>query len=318
MTPSLPDVTIEATEAGGVLQTLADVGTFLAALATVVVVLLTLRTLRALHEQVKVGQDAATAARESADAAEDAVREAAKTRIDDQAPRVVVLIENPEWPPFIDRSRSSAPVGADLSLLDTLGQSSVANSTELYQFDAHKSWFLWFRTRGVLINEGKGTARVSIGRAARFIEGESRLLGQEVLHVPPRIGTDLFPEYILRPGEKALLEWGDGHTLGDWADARDNPDPPNPHGACILRITVFDWLSSGVVDHHYVLLQGRPIWPVPNMQGQWRLLNSPHMEVGLTSYPPNRTYRAYHEEGAHFAPAPWEPVFAEWNELHGP
>jgi hypothetical protein len=211
MTPPLHGVIIEAAEENGVIQTLADLGTFLAALATVVVVVLTLKTLKALHEQVKIGQDAATAARESADAAEDAVREAAKTRIDDQAPRVVVLMETPEWPPFIDRSRSSAPGGGQPTLLDTLGQSEVANSTEPYYFNAQRSWFLWFRTRGVLINEGNGTARVSLGGTARFIEGKSDLLGHEV-PIPPRIGTEPFPEYILHPGDQAFFEWGDGHT----------------------------------------------------------------------------------------------------------
>lgn len=296
---------------------LADLGTFFAAVATIVLVVLTRRTLKALHEQIAVGQDAATAARQSADAAQDAVQEAVKTRIDDHAPRVVVLFEEPQWPPFIDRTRSRMPGGGELSLLQSLGQSEVAGGP--YYFDEQASWLLWFRTRGVLVNEGRGTARVRLDGDARFIAGTSTLLGSESeIPVPPQVGAPINQEYLLRPGDRALFEWGYGHPLSEWADARENPDPPNPHGACFLVVTVFDWLSSGVIDHHYTLLQARPIQPVPGRQGQWQIISETGYDVGLVTFPPQRTYRAYHEEGSYFAPAPWQEMFADWNSRHAP
>jgi hypothetical protein len=92
---------------------------------------------------------------------------------------------------------------------------------------------------------------------------------------------------------------------------------PNPNGACFLTVTATDWLSSGVVDHYYVLLQARPIARVPGMQGQWKLLDSPKGAVGLVVFPPQRTYRAYQQAGA-FAPPPWQDLFAEWNAQHSP
>jgi hypothetical protein len=77
-----------------------------------------------------------------------------------------------------------------------------------------------------------------------------------------------------------------------------------------------DWLSSGVVDHHHVLLQARPIDRVPGTQGQWKLLDSPARDVSLVVFPARRTYRAYHQEGTSFPPAPWQDIVAEWNAQH--
>jgi hypothetical protein len=300
------------------LQVTSDIATALVAIANLVLVFFALRNLQALKDQIRVGQDAATAAKESADAAAETVREATRTRVDDQAPRVVVLMETPTWPPYVDRQRHAMPGGGERTLYETIGQSEVAGS-QPYFFDAHKSWLMWFCTRGVLINEGNGTARVRLDGSARFIAGESEIFGADrPIPVPPKIGSEPFPEYVLRPGDAALFEWGDGHTLGDWADAYVDAHPPNPRGACFLVVTVMDWLSSGVIDHNYVLLQARPIEPVPGMQGQWQLRSSPHGEVGVGIYPPQRTYRAHHEEGTYFAPAPWQDMFAEWNAKHSP
>jgi hypothetical protein len=207
-------------------------------------------------------------------------------------------------------------------LFDSIGQSEVAGAGPYY-FNAQKPWFLWFCTRGVLINEGSGTARFRLDGSARVVAGESDLVGAgRHIPIPPRVGTDVFadafPEYLLRPGDVALFEWGDGHNLGDWPDAHENAMPANPHGACFLVVTVFDYLSSGVIDHHHVLLQATPIEPVPGMQGQWQLPSSPDRRVGVIAFPPNRTYHTHHKEDTYFAPAPWEPVFKEWNNKHSP
>lgn len=166
-------------------------------------------------------------------------------------------------------------------------------------------------------------------RRARHGQGPTRRLGplhrravttvgsDRFIPIPPKLGADLSPEYLLRPDDVALFEWGYGHTLGEWADAQENPRPANPNGACFLTVTVTDWLSSGVVDHYYVLLQARPIARVPGMQGQWKPLDSPKGAVGLVVFPPQRTYRAYQQAGA-FAPPPWQDLFAEWNAQHSP
>jgi len=98
--------------------------------------------------------------------------------------------------------------------------------------------------RGVLINKGHGPARVRLDGSARFIEGQSQLVGSD-RYIPPKLGADLSPEYLLCTDDVALFEWG----YGQWADAQENPRPANPNGACFLTATVTDWLSSGMVDH---------------------------------------------------------------------
>ncbi|MGH7930736.1 MAG: hypothetical protein ACREQV_23440 [Candidatus Binatia bacterium] len=294
------------------LQNLADFGTFLAALATLALVYFALRNLRELGKQVNVGQDAATAARESAKAADDAVRESARMRADEQAPRVLALMEAPQWPPLVDRSRRGMPGGGEPMLLETLDQSEVAGS-EPYIFDEQSSWFMWFRTKGVLLNEGRGTARVRLNGDARFFAGRSELVGDREIPEPPRVGAPNRKEYLLRPGDVALFEWAYGHPLSEWADAHKHPLPPNPMGACFFSITVFDWLSSGTVDHIFVVLEARPIEPIPNRQGQWRLTSAMDDNVGLTVYP---SVRMYQSEGTVPPQPPWLETYAEWNKQH--
>ncbi len=110
------------------------------------------------------------------------------------------------------------PGGGEPTLFDSIGQSEVAGAGPYY-FNAQKPWFLWFCTRGVLINEGSGTARFRLDGSARVVAGESDLVGAgRHIPIPPRVGTDVFadafPEYLLRPGDVALFEWGTGTTSG--------------------------------------------------------------------------------------------------------
>lgn len=305
-------VSLPPNQEASLLQNIADLGTFLAALATLALVYFALRNLRELSKQVKAGKDAAAATQASAKAAADSVRESARMRADEQAPRVLALMEAPEWPPFVDRSRTSMPGGGEPSLLETLGQSAVAGS-EPYIFDEQRSWFLWFRTRGVLLNEGRGTARVRLDGDARFIAGSSELVNDREIKMPPRVGAPNRKEYLLRPGDVALFEWAYGHPLSDWADAYEHSHPPNPKGACFLSIVVFDWLSNGTTDHIFVVLAARPIESIPGRQGQWHLTNSVDDNVGLTVYPSVRTYQAESEVPPQ---PPWLETYAEWEKQH--
>jgi len=86
-------------------------------------------------------------------------------------------------------------------------------------------------TRGVLINEGRSTARVRLDGEARFIEGESPLMPGANILSPPTVGTFGGPDYlalehILRPGEVALFEWASGHQLKAWAETYDQGKTP--------------------------------------------------------------------------------------------
>lgn len=284
------------------LQNLANIGTFAASLATVSLVIFGLVQLILLRRQVILTQDqagaakdAVLAARESVEAAREAVAESARVRVDERAPRIVALMEEPEWPPRVDRARSQMPYANELRLLDhrSVAASSDAGPATPFVFDGQKNWFMWFRMRGVLINEGSGTARVRLDGEAQFIEGTSILLRDRSgeIGVPPMVGTKDRKEYLLRPGDVALFEWGYGHTLGEWADAYEHPDPPNPRCACFLTVTIMDFFEHGVIDHIFVEMGARPIRPVPQALGQWVLREPDEVEIGMTVYPMHRTYR---------------------------
>ena len=304
------------------LQNLSSIGTFVAAIANVGLVVFALVQLFLLQRQVKLARDqtkaaaeTVTAARESVEASHAAVVESARVRIDERAPRVVALMEAPQWPALVDKTRRGMPYANELRLWDhrSVAQSSEASPAEPFVFDRDKDWFMWFRANGVLVNEGSGTARVRLDGEAHFIEGRSSLIrtDRNILS-PPSVGTIDRNEYLLRPGDVALFEWAYGHTLEEWADAYENPNPPNPNGASTLTITIFDYFEHGVVDYIYIETGGRPVIPVPNTRGQWTV---PHeqaeVEQGMTVYPTRRTYRS--EPRVEVA-LPWESTYKEWYE----
>jgi len=314
--PGLPDLQ---------LQDWADLGTVAAAVVSTALVFLALRQLGALRRQIEQGQGAleasqrsADAARQSADAAELTIRESMRARADQEAPRVVVLMEAPEWPPFIDSSRNSMPYANEARLLERLGQATLVGDEPIgdtFVFDEQASWFMWFRTRGVLINEGRGTARVQVDGESRFIKSSSGLYlaGTVELPIPPRVGAVANREYLLRSGEAAVFEWAYGHKLADWADAYTNPTPPNPHGAGFVTITSFDYFEHGVIDFVFAEFSGRPIEPVPGRLGNWRLVQDPEVSMGLTVYPSHRVYRL---EGHNLPDPDWLATYSAWNERH--
>lgn len=309
------------------LQDWADLGTVAAAVVSAALVFLALRQLGALRRQVQQGQGAleasqrsADAARQSADAAELTVRESMRARVDQEAPRVIVLMDAPEWPPFIDHSRSTMPYANEPRLLERLGQASVVGDEpvgDTFIFDEQASWFMWLRTRGVLINEGRGTARVRVDGEARFVKSASDLYraGTVEVRIPPRVGAAANREYLLRPGEAAVFEWAYGHPLEDWADAYTNPTPPNPHGAGFVSITSADYFEHGVIDFVFAEFAGRPIEPVPGRQGHWRLVRDSEVNMGLTVYPSHRVYRT---EGHNLPEPDWLETYSAWNEQHRP
>jgi hypothetical protein len=101
----------------------------------------------------------------STDAATAAVVEASRTRADEQAPRVVALLEAPNWPPNVDRTRSRMPNANETRLLDPMSKHSSSDTPgQEFYFNQDENQLLWLLTRGVLVNDGHGTARVRLWR----------------------------------------------------------------------------------------------------------------------------------------------------------
>jgi hypothetical protein len=191
----------------------------------------------------------------------------------------------------------------ELRLLDSMSKHASSNDpNQEFYFDQDKDQFLWLLTRGLLINEGKGTARVRLDGEAQFIDGTSPFAGDRQIVTPPAVGTPQHREYLLRPGEVALFEWGYGHRLADWADAYENPNRPDLSGRCFLTVTIFDFQENGVIDHIYIELSGRPIEPIPGKTAAWCLTRNPREVLGTSIYPTRRTYRT---EPRTEQPPPW-------------
>ncbi|MFC4046529.1 hypothetical protein ACFO1B_49635 [Dactylosporangium siamense] len=250
--------------------------------------------------QSKAAEKQAGFAQETLKAATAAVREAARARTDERAPLVVALFEAPQWPPLVDATRDGMPYGNQPGLLDhrAAAPAEAASPARLFGRGEDRSRLLWFQTRGVLINEGATTARVRLADEAQFVEA-----------------TAAKRERLLRPGEVAPFEWGAGHTVAEWAVARERPDPPNPLGACFLTITVFDSFEQGIFDHIHVVMSGRPIVGVDGAFDEVRLASrESEADMAVTVFPTRRTYRS---DGARRDPLPWDGTYAAWWRENG-
>ncbi|WP_143661680.1 hypothetical protein [Streptomyces sp. st170] len=277
------------------LEDAADLGTALAAIATLVLVGFGVRQLIALQKQVELGQQATDAAVTAAEAAQRAVLETARTRIDEQVARLVVISEDPQWPPLRNPLISSMPAGDESRLFDSLtlhGSPEVGTDDLIFPQDANQ--LMWFVVRGVVTNEGRSTARIRLDGEGRFIEGTSNLIPGEHVEVPPVVGgwqgnpSYLFTEHLLRPGKSALFEWAAGCTIAEWAELHDQPTPAGG----FIYLKAFDSAEHGVVDSVKVEVQGRPLQPVPQRDGHWALSSPQHRHMGVVVWPTQREYRS--------------------------
>ncbi len=256
---------------------------------------------------VAAAEHGTTAAATSAEAAQESVKEAARARSDTQAPSVVAFLEPIAWPPLLDINRQRMPQANDLRLLDTLSiqRSRQVQESEEFVFDQDAGAFLWFRMRGLLVNEGRSSARVRLDGEAQFIEENSPFEQRPTAiaasrstrppRLPAQVGTyvpksGLSAEYVLRPGQEAVLEWASGHTLKEWSEAYEQPNPPNPKGRLFFSVTVFDYFGGGVTDWIFIEAAGRPIEPVPGRNASWRL--AAQNTMATVAYPNVRHYKA--------------------------
>lgn len=243
----------------------------------------------ALIFQIRQGRTTLKESQRSSEAAENAVREARRARIDEQSPRVYATLENPMvW-----------------GLRDENGVTVQADPE--YILPAMSENRLLFSVNGEIYNEGKGVARVRLnGNGAMFLTDDEADDPMSVGELPA--STD---ERVLKPGEKIRFIWSDGQSLANWIDAYKNPSPPNPHGACFMEIIVVDYRSDGIIDHIYLEMSGRPIVPVEGDEGRWK--HDKADSIVAISYPTHRTYRL---EGWHGLEPAWAETYKEWELAH--
>lgn len=217
-----------------------------------------------LIKQVRQGQESSKSAKRAADAAQRSVKESLYARIDQQAPRVIAILDTP-----------------------TIG--GVQSENELAwkaDYEAvlpkDKDKRMYVGVTGTLINEGKGTARVHLNGYTDWIIDED----DEPLLMGPLPAKQ--SQHILRPGEQVRFHWTDSHTIEEWADSFTNPSPPNPRGACFMEIIVHDYFEEGVIDHIFLEMSGRPLVPVDGDNSHWKVPDRP--EFAAVSYPIKRAH----------------------------
>lgn len=243
----------------------------------------------ALIFQIRQGRTTLKESQRSSEAAENAVREARRARIDEQSPRVYVTLEKPlVW-----------------KLRDSNGFTVEADPE--YVIPSMSESRLLFSVNGEIYNEGKGVARVRLnGNGAMFLTDNEADDPMPVGELPA--STE---ERVLKPGEKIRFIWSDGQTLANWIDAYKNPSPPNPHGACFMEVIVTDYRADGIIDHIHLEMSGRPIAPVEGDDGRWR--HEKADSIVAISYPSHRTYRL---EGWNGLESAWAETYKEWELAH--
>lgn len=303
---------------GGIIEcvdeiTLATWSSIVTGLATLVLAIAAICQSRATGKQIDLGERQAKVAEDQANVAKEQLkislestktaakvhRESVRGRVDQEAPQVVALLESVQ-PPLFDIQRSGAPQATELPLLDSESlERAIPAVGHQFVFDRDRSTFLWFYGRGLLVNEGRSSARVRLTGAqggTQFVEGTSELAGGEPVGLPQMDGGPSSFS-ILPPGGRALFEWSGGHTVGEWADAVEHQGVPAPTGSIWFWVEVFDMRSMGVIDTLMMHFRPEVVHRVPGAQGTWEV-GSQGSFGAIYRLP---TVRGYKHEGAGYA-----------------
>ncbi len=204
---------------------------------------------------------AASAAEEGLRGAADSLRvsqvlaiEAERRRLDADAPRLLVRINEPEWPPRVGRQF----VGSEPAQLP-MG--------EVFRLPKDATRHLTLRADGFIRNEGERTVRVTMHGMRVEDPAVAAGPGWEVRWTEPG-DHDL----DIAPGQHERFRFEDDHMTSEWianseAAERNEHQPTAGIGAVIAT----DDLDNGVIDTWEIELSGRPFDRVADEQGSWRL-----------------------------------------------
>lgn len=267
-------------------QEAASGATIAAPFIAVVAVLVNFFFLLALIRQIKQGQQALNESKRSADAANAAVLEAEHARIDAQAPKINVHLEQPSFGPSVYANGTSVhKEGIKLTL-------PKDNDVRIY-----------VNLEGTIKNEGKSTTKLTFPGGGKFVTDD-----EDDLWLGGPVGAGL-SEYLLNPGDSIGFRWSDSHTALEWADATANPSPPNPRSACFAEIISADSYEKGVFDYAYLEMSGRILQQVEGDAGGW--VFDEKAEFNAICYPIRRVYRSEYPSKEE---PPWTATYEEWNK----
>lgn len=276
------------------------------AIGTLALATVALIQIRISQRQVSTSERSLEATKEAVVATEQAALETARARIDAKTFRVVPEFREPMWPPLLHTTLTRVPGGGEPALLDSsnIHASRDVGEGDVFTFPREESQLLWFRAYGLLRNEGDGTAFIYFPSTCRVVSDIGPYADVANIRPHERITGHFRPGHVLEPGESMVIEWASGRPLSDWADAYENPNPPNPRGALFLEIVARDTFQDGVTDNLYITIQGLPIEPVTDEQGRWRLRRQPSMVA--SEYPTVRRRRGLDPEDVQ---PPWSETF---------
>jgi len=250
-------------------------------IATILAVIVNFGFLLALLKQINQGGNAVDEAKRAADAAQASVKETLRNRVDERSPRIIAQVE----PPSTQALQTAEGFEFKADAEYTLPEMNDAKLTHLAMV--------------TVVNEGHVSGKVHLNGFAEWL-GEDQD-DMDFMISGPFTGTE--EEVLLKPGASATFAWSDGHTLADWADAYNNPSPPNPKGASFMEIIVSDAFEDGVIDNIFLEMSGRAIVPVEGKPGKWKINDKDDFKAIV--YPIKRRYRS---ENTTIEP-PWSEVY---------
>lgn len=295
---------IRGTQAGPVINGLVALGT----IGVVVVALAEISTGR---EALELSQQAIAESARAGKAAQDAVTESVRARLDVQAPRVLALFLEVEQYPYLYRSMGRPRIRTARELFANIGNSPRIADGDKLHMDADEG-LLWFVAYGMVINEGFVAATVSIQDSVEFVENDGRFnrWTDHPIEMPPQLtGDPEANEHLLLPAQAAMFRWAEGRMVSEWIAAAEHPQPPGPSGRMYNGFLIQDARgTAGVLEMLWGVVRGAPLTPSPGMRAAWELLhmrddNTPRMVIeGLRS---QRWYPALGD------PAPEPPYQSE-------
>lgn len=240
--------------------------------------------------QAEAAQKQIKLAQETANAAVAAVRETTRSRADQQAPRVIVAVLPPEWPPYVDSARAGMPYANELRLTDSASLERARQDMTDFYMDEHGDWFMWFTGFGYVINEGVTTARVRLNGEVVFVQHDlgasTRTFASYPLSEAEKVNNPERDEYLVPPKTAAMFRWATGCPVREWAEKHDAPHAAGGW----FSVDVWSYGEAGVLDNFKTEFAARPLVPGRGGSNHWMLVDDTKNRLGIVTYPMKRRW----------------------------
>lgn len=202
-----------------------------------------------------------------------AVHESVRSRLDTGAPKIAVLLDEPDWPPYT----TSGSFGVDIQALDTMMNQRLDSKQ-------YETLSVLVVANGTLINEGSSLAVIALDSAETdhshldffdhgIIVCPRHGIPAPAMTVTPDPGRPPGPRplgdgrYPLPAGERAQFRLQVGMTASEWFSAFERRELDANAGKMTLTITVSGQLAEGPLDQISMEIRAFPILPRQQSDG---------------------------------------------------